>query len=151
MNLTTDTIEGLIYTLEDIFAVEYYNSVNIQVDQKFTPLYNGYCFYFAKTLYNLIKGSVICLCQNHYVIKYNGEYYDFRGQIAKNSEGLNLWYNLTLPFDKIIEAEDCEKEENMASLSGIVDKEKDQVWESFEPKLLEAGKNYLKDALGRTR
>ncbi len=153
MNLTTDIIQGLIYTLDITFDKKYCEIMNRERDvyPNLSPLYTGYCFYFARTIYNLLEGITICSCADHYIIKYGTSYFDCRGEIPQNVFGLELWGHGFVPFKNIYAAENVLEEEGMAELSGIVDEEKDRTWSMIEPSLIEVGKNYLKDALGRTR
>lgn len=153
MNLTTDIIIGLIYTLDVTFDQKYREIKGRCKDivLNVSPLYTGYCFYFARTIYNLLNDITICFCSNHYIIKYANSYYDFRGKIPQNAFGLELQNNWFVPFKDVYVVENVLDEEGIASLSGIVDKEKDLVWSLLEPSLLEEGKIYLKDVLGNTR
>lgn len=153
MNLTDDIIIGLIYTLDAAFDQKYceINGRCKDIVPNVSPLYTGYCFYFARTIYNLLEGLTICSCDNHYIIKYANSYYDFRGKIPQNAFGLELWGQGFVPFKNIHVAENVEEEEGIAELSGIVDKEKDHIWSLLEPSLLEEGQKYLKDVLGYTR
>ncbi len=153
MNLTTDIIQGLIYTLDTTFDKKHCEIMNRERDvyPNLSPLYTGYCFYFARTIYNLLEGLTICSCDNHYIIKYGTSYFDYRGEIPQNVFGLELWGQGFVPFKNIHVAENIEEEEGIAELSGIVDKEKDHIWSLLEPSLLEEGQKYLKDVLGYTR
>ena len=153
MNLTDDVIIGLIYTLDAVFDQKYceINGRCKDIVLNISPLYTGYCFYFARTIYNLLSDITICFCSNHYIIKYANSYYDFRGKIPQNAFGLELWSQGFVPFKNIHVAENVEEEEGIAELSGIVDKEKDHIWSLLEPSLLEEGQKYLKDVLGYTR
>lgn len=153
MNLTDDVIIGLIYTLDAAFDQKYceINGRRKDIVLNISPLYTGYCFYFARTIYNLLSDITICFCSNHYIIKYANSYYDFRGKIPQNAFGLELWGQGFVPFKNIHVAENVLEEEGIASLSGIVDKEKDHIWSLLEPSLLEEGQKYLKDVLGYTR
>ena len=153
MNLTTDIIIGLIYTLDVTFDQKY-REIKGQckdIALNVSPLYTGYRFYFARTIYNLLNDITIFFCSNHYIIKYANSYYDFRGKIPQNAFGLELWGQGFVPFKNIHVAENVEEEEGIASLSGIVDKEKEHIWSLLEPSLLEEGQKYLKDVLGYTR
>lgn len=153
MNLTDDIIIGLIYTLDAVFDQKYceINGRCKDIVLNISPLYTGYCFYFARTIYNLLSDITICFCSNHYIIKYANSFYDFRGKIPQNAFGLELQNNYFIPFKDIYGVENVLEEEDIASLSGIVDKEKDLVWSLLEPSLLEEGKSYLKDTIGNTR
>ena len=153
MNLTDDVIIGLIHTLDAAFDQKYceINGRRKDIVLNISPLYTGYCFYFARTIYNLLSDITICFCSNHYIIKYANSYYDFRGKIPQNAFGLELQNNCFIPFKDIYGVENVLEEEDIASLSGIVDKEKDLVWSLLEPSLLEEGKSYLKDTIGNTR
>ena len=137
---------SLINTLNNTFKLLYQQATNIKL-YELTPLYNGYCLYYAKLLYDLIPGSQICHINGHYFIMYDNNLYDFRGLISSIN---NISSDINNESEILI-ITDVNLEFGLAELVGIVDQEKDLVWSLLEPSLLEEGKIYLKDILGNTR
>lgn len=110
-------------------------------------LESGYCFYFAYLLNTLIPDSSIVFTGNHYLLFYQDKYYDYRGEIIKLDDKLFLDFYHPIPIESLVFVEDINYDWDLASLSGITDKEKDKFYASIEEDLLNTGRKYLEEKL----
>ena len=73
-----ENILNIIDIYKEIFDTEYYKLY--KGDDATHLLYEGYCFYFAKLLYDTFPESIMCKnpSGDHYFVKIYDEYYDAR-------------------------------------------------------------------------
>ena len=142
-------IEAFIYFMAKKF-MKCYNRVfshGYYIEEE-NILGNGYCFYFAHLLNQLIPDSQIVLTQHpfaHYFLCYHNQFYDYRGCIPKEKDHLLVDFDYPTAFSDLIFATDAESEWGYAEINGTTDKLRDSFYNSVIDELLQVGKTYLEE------
>ncbi len=117
-------------------------------------LFQGYCYYFALTLVNILDGAILCKNQaeDHYFIMYDNKYYDARvffdvqnkrcsipTKITDNKVLIeDLDGNFTVPI--YISKKDYLKEYyNAGQIGGVRSEYKDAIWHKIYPVMYDIG------------
>lgn len=127
----------------EILFNQQFNKNSIILEDK-NLLGNKYCFYFAVLLKKLLpEGMIIYTNQYHYIFKYNEHYYDYRGLIPTDETSILLIDEVLELKEHLIPVIDLNQEYSLAQMNGIVDSNRDFIWNQIEPNLLKFGKEYL--------
>lgn len=134
-----ENILNTINTYKEIFDEEYYKLY--KGNDATNLLYEGYCFYFAKLLYDTFPESIMCKnpLGNHYFVKIYDDYYDARDNYDENGrrcpikkDNNGMVEDLDGTFIKPIEILNVLDEEVSCNQFGSVkDHIKDMVWEKI--------------------
>ncbi len=133
-NIVENKILELINTICSIYEMTFSRS---RMD--FT---NGYCFYFAVILKEILPECQFCYMQSHYFIKLGDVYYDYRGIIPSTEEGLII-YDEPILFKNLYIIDDLQNEYYYANHIGLVDPERDKIVKQYKDFLVQTGKNIL--------
>ena len=138
-----ENILNIIDIYKEIFDTEYYKLY--KGDDATHLLYEGYCFYFAKLLYDTFSESIMCKnpSGDHYFVKIYDDYYDARDNYDENGKRCPIKKDncgnikdLDGTFIKPIEILNVLDEEVSCNQFGSVkDPFKDMVWEKISSAL----------------
>lgn len=147
--MTEKEIETFIEYMANAFINCYNKLYKSRTYQEDTGILgDGYCFYFAHLLNQLIPDFQIVLTQYpfaHYLICYHDQFYDYRGLIPKDKNSLFVDFDDPTPLSRLIFATDVELEWGYAEINGTTDQKRDAIYNSIMNELLQVGRSYLEE------
>ncbi len=138
-------IEEFIQFVTERFLY-YYQKEIMQTTSHFehaSLLADGYCFYYACFIQEFFKDCSLYLGNYHYILKYQENFYDYRGQIKTTHSFIFIYPFDCMEIEKLILVKDIEMEKDMQDILGYYDRFKEQNWQKIYPFLKKDAQNFL--------
>jgi len=93
-----------------------------------------------------IEGNVINTNMGSldYIFEYHNQYFNYAGLCGTENGTIEIAYDYFIPIAQMKVVDDPNYELYISDCIGFYDKTKDQIWNSFEPALIECGTEYIK-------